>query len=96
MRKILDKLDVHVPAIPSSEMVSIDGEEYEVDTTKTHQIILFGDQLTVARIRSASIIRSTTDTGALDKFEGFIPAIADWHAKANFLDVRSYNVCYAR
>ena len=48
---------------------------------------MFGDQLTVASIRSASVIRCTTDTGALEKFEGFIPAIADWHARANFLDV---------
>ena len=51
------------------------------------KLFLFGDQLTVARIRSASIIRSTTDQGALEKFEGFTPAIADWHARACFLDV---------
>ena len=87
MCKILDKVDVYVSAILSSEMVSINGEEYEVYTTKTHQLILFGDQLRVARICSASIIRSTTDTGALDKFKGFIPAIANWHARANFLDI---------
>jgi len=62
----------------------IEGEEYEIDVTKVHKVLLFRDQLTVARIRSAAIIRSTSDTGALDKFEGLIPAIADWHARAIF------------
>ena len=87
MCKILDELDTYVPAVPSTKTILIDGEEYEVDATKIHQILWLGDQLTVARIRSAFVIRCTTDTGALEKFEGFIPAIADWHARANFSDV---------
>jgi len=45
-------------------------------------LFLFGDQLTAARIRSAAVIRNTTDHGLLEKFEGFTPAIADWHARA--------------
>lgn len=53
MCKILDEL----PAVPSTKTILIDGEEYEVDATKVHKILLFGDQLTVARIRLASIIR---------------------------------------
>ena len=62
MCKILDELDTYVPAVPSTKTILIDGEEYEVDATKIHQILLFGDQLTVARICSASVIRCTTDT----------------------------------
>ena len=87
MCSILDVLDTYVPAIESTTTVLIEDGEYEVDATKVHQLLLFGDQLTAARIRSASVIRSTTDTGILEKFEGFTPAIVDWHARANFLDV---------
>ena len=87
MCSILDVLATYVPAIESSKTVVIEDEEYEVDATKVYQLLLFGDQLTVARIRSASVIRCTTDTSVLEKFEGFTPAIADWHARAIFLDV---------
>ena len=87
MCSILDGLDTYVPAIPSTKTIVVEEKEYDVDTTKLHKVLLFGDQLTVARIRSAAIIRSTSDTGALDKLEGFIPAVADWHARAVLLDV---------
>ena len=56
MCKVLDELGTYVPAVPSTKTILIDGEEYEVDATKIHQILLFGDQLSVARIRSASVI----------------------------------------
>ena len=96
MCSILDVLATYVPAIESSKTVVIEDEEYEVDATKVYQLLLFGDQLTVARIRSASLIRCTTDTSILEKFEGFTPAIADWHARAIFLDVsyKSFKFLY--
>ena len=87
MCSILDVLATYVPAIESSKTIVIEDEEYEVDATKVYQLLLFGDQLTVARIRLASMIHCTTDTSVLEKFEGFTPAIADWHARAVFLDV---------
>lgn len=87
MCSILDELDTYVPAIESSKTVLIEGDEYEVDATKVYRLLIFGDQLTVARIRSASVIRCTTDTGVLEKLEGYTPAIVDWHSRAIFLDV---------
>jgi len=93
MCSILDELDTYIPAVPCTKTITIEGEEYEVDATKLHKVLLFGDQLTVARIRSAAVIRSTSDTGALDKLEGFVPAIADWHARAILLDVSQLYFC---
>lgn len=77
MYNILGETDTYVPAIPSTKTILVDDEEYEVDATKVHQLLFFGDQLTVARVCSASMIRHTTDTGILERFEGFTPAIVD-------------------
>jgi len=44
------------------------------------QILLFGDQLTVARARGAARLRDD-DTTALHRLEGCYPAVADWHAR---------------
>ena len=46
---------------------------------------MFEDQLTIAS--SASVICCTNYTGVSEKFEGFTPAIVDWHSWAIFLDV---------
>lgn len=87
MCHILDALNYYVPAKKCTKAVVIEGKDYNIDDSRVFPVLLFGDQLTVARVRSSSIIRSTTDSGALDKFAGFSPAIADWHARACFLDV---------
>ena len=77
MCSILDELNTYVLAIPGIKTTALEGEEYEIDVTKVHKMLLFNDQLTVARICPAAIICSTFDTGALDKIEGLIPVIAD-------------------
>ena len=92
MCHILDELNSYIPVKRQTKRVLIEGEEFEIDDSKVFPILLFGDQLTVARARSASVIRSTADSGALDKFKGFVPAITDWHARACFLDVSVINI----
>jgi len=98
--KILDTLDQYVPAERAIKIMRDEDGEFEVDDTKVYnyckkiyivylciqvyKLFLFGDQLTVVIICSATVIRSTTDHGLLEKFEGFTPAIADWHARACF------------
>ena len=56
MCSILGEFGTYVPAIPCTETTIIEEEEYELDVTKLHKVLLFGDQLTVARIRSAAVI----------------------------------------
>ena len=48
--------------------------------------MLFGDQLTVERARSSKKSRITADT-PVEALDGLEPAVADWHAEANFLQV---------
>ena len=51
-----------------------------------HRILIGGDQLTVARMRSAINIKNNSWT-ATGRLEGFIPVAEDWHTKAIYLDV---------
>ena len=45
-----------------------------------------GDQLTAARIRSSQRVRSNSQRG-LDRLEGVVPVIEDWHSKGILLTV---------
>jgi len=80
MCDILDELNVYVPMQQDSELVDIDGRNVFVDRTLMSQRLLFGDQVTVARIRGALVLRSTHFTAA-DSLQGFVPVVADWHAR---------------
>ena len=72
MAEILDALNAYVPA---------ENPELQIP------IIVFGDQLTAARIRSAAILRSSHLT-AETKLEGFVEAVSDWHARLCLVTVR--------
>lgn len=50
-------------------------------------LMFFGDQLTVERARAAQ--RARVATNIREALNGLEPAAADWHAEANFLQVRS-------
>lgn len=45
-----------------------------------------GDQLTAARGRSSQRVRSNSERG-IDRLEGLVPVVEDWHAKGSFLTV---------
>ena len=51
-----------------------------------HQILLGGDQLTVACIRGAQRIRANSES-ASGCLQGFVPMVEDWHAKQCFMGV---------
>ena len=57
--------------------------------------MLFGDQLTVERARAAQRARVAADLRK-DSLNGIEPAAADWHAEANFLQVRLCPYCIVR
>ena len=80
MAEILDNLNQYIPVHESTMNSTVEGRSYEFDNSKLIQILLFGDQLTVARSRGAATLRDDDKT-ALDRLEGFVPAVADWHAR---------------
>lgn len=53
---------------------------------KFHYLLFGGDQLTVERAHGSKKCRSNEIRG-LDRLEGLIPVVEDWHAKVIFLKV---------
>jgi len=62
---------------------------FDIDDSRLHQTLVFGDQLTVACARGAARFKDD-DTTALYHLEGFIPAVADWHARMCLLQIKFY------
>ena len=90
MCKILDELHRYVPSKNiHSDIALPDGGTLAHDDYKLYQILLGGDQLTVARIREAVAVRSNHENGK-DRLEGIVPVIEDWHARHVFMQVRTY------
>ena len=89
MAEILDNLNQYIPVHESTINRTIEGKSYEFDNSKLIQILLFGDQLTVARSRGAAALRNDDNT-PLDRLEGFVPAVADWHARMCLLQVITF------
>ena len=78
----------YFPTKPLLETITLkDGTTRSVDCTKYHQILIGGDQLTVARVRGAVGMRITHDT-PLERLTGMLPVIEDWHGRLTFMKVR--------
>lgn len=101
MSEMVDILDDHHDYVPcSSSTIEIDvtGDLEIVQFDSFHQIVYFGDQLTVERMRGAQGARCNSEHG-IQQLKGFVPAVTDWHAKVSFLDVsplysiRMLNTC---
>lgn len=88
MIDILHILHQYVPTLSSNKEVSVSGssESDKIRIDHFHKILIQGDQLTVERVRSAQGIRDNAHNGR-EKLKGFIPIVADWHAKVTLLDV---------
>ena len=52
-------------------------------------LLFYGDQMTVERTRSAMVLQSFHNL-SIDRLEGFVPAIADWHARKTLVKVNNY------
>ena len=48
MCSVLESFNKYVPMTESSKPIEVDGEIYYYDDTELTQLLLFGDQLTVA------------------------------------------------
>eukprot|EP00731_Ephydatia_muelleri_P017235 Em0010g333a len=87
MTEILTDLHQYVPCVTQEESASLStGQVVTKKTEYMHRILIGGDQLTVARMRSAINIKNNSWT-ATGRLEGFIPVAEDWHTKAIYLDL---------
>lgn len=87
MVQIMEHAHTYVPFVPYTEERCIsNGDKIDVTKAVMHKIIFGGDQLTVARMRSAQRSRLNGET-PLAKLNGLVPVAEDWHTKANFLGV---------
>ena len=90
MSQILTHYMKTVPTVEAEGQHTLpNGINISFDDTRFHEILIGGDQLTVARVRGAQAIRDTHDK-RVDRFEGLIPVVEDWHARMTFLKVRVF------
>ena len=90
--KVLEKAHGYVPAKDVERKLTVPNEEgpaseIKLDDKKFTTLLIGGDQLTVARIRGAQLIRGNSETSE-QCFAGLLPVTEDWHAKMCFLEVR--------
>ena len=89
MAKALDELNKYIPSTAvDCEITLPDGNTINHTDFKLQHIPITGDQVTVARIRSAKAARSTSEN-SLDRLEGVLPIVEDWHARQTFMTVCS-------
>ena len=88
MVQIMSTLHRYIPATTTTVECQVEGEEQPDQLTidRFHQILFGGDQLTVARARSAQAARLNSSSGS-GQLQGFIPVVEDWHAKLCLLQV---------
>ena len=63
MSKILEKFHQYVPTEPSEGTITLpDDTTRSIDNTLFFQLLMGGDQLTVARVRGTAALRATHDS----------------------------------
>ena len=87
MCQILEKAHDYLP----SQSIEVphtlpNGDQFHYKDKVYHRTLFGGDQLTVARARSAQCIRANEET-AKDRLEGLIPVVEDWHTRVVLLKV---------
>lgn len=90
MVDIVTHLHQYVPCVMYMRKHTLSsGETVEEETASIHRLLLGGDQLTAARIRSAKKVKMNSES-PVKRLEGIISTAEDWHTKTNFLGVRDY------
>ena len=85
---ILEHNHGYVPKVEKERIVQDTSSDVYEDQI-FHQLLLGGDQLTVARARSCQRGRGNSDS-SLSKLSGFVPVAEDWHAGVILLTVSTY------
>lgn len=87
MSKIMEVLHKYVPTHASEGQLTLpNGSQVPYDSTSFSEILLGGDQLTVARVSGVQNLRISHET-ALERLEGLIPVVEDWHTRVILLEV---------
>ena len=87
MSKILEHFMQFVATVPKEGRVLLpNGSFLDYDNTRFFRILVGGDQLTAARIRGTQAQRHLQDK-AVDRLEGVIPVVEDWHARMALMKV---------
>ena len=86
--EVLDELQKYIPTKDciTTYDVLVEGKHQciEVNDSKQYQILTGGDQFSVARYRSARTNHDLT----VERLEGFVPVIEDWHARLTLVKVK--------
>ena len=89
--EVLDELQKYIPTKDciTTYDVLVEGEHQciEVNDSKQYQILTGGDQFSVARYRSVQSVRTNHDL-TVERLEGFVPVIEDWHARLTLVKVK--------
>ena len=89
MVQILLCLNKYVPVVHTEHTLEVNGTQVTQPVTELWPRMLFGDQLTVARVRGAAALRSWHKT-TLDRLEGHVPTTSDWHARLCLVTVSAF------
>jgi len=86
MTRILLALNKYVPCNTVEKTVCVEGQEYTQEETQLGPHLIFGDQLTSARVCGATALRSFHKT-SLTRLKGYIPVTSDWHSRLCYVTV---------
>jgi len=86
--KILLALNKYVPSENAEVSMEVNGTCYVEEEARVWPCLIFGDQLTSARVRGAVALRCFHKT-SLARLEGYVAATSDWHARLCLVTVSS-------
>ena len=84
----MDKLEQYVPTVPQSIVLQdpLTNVDVELYMDEFHYLLFGGEQLTVKRAVGSKHERSN-ERREIDRLDGLITVIEDWHAKVALLKV---------
>ena len=87
MCKIMENYHRYVPSLSYDKKLELpSGEEVTLNDSVLWETLFGGDQLTVARARSAIAIRAN-HSSAIERLKGLVPVIEDWHTRLTLMKV---------
>ena len=93
MADILEEFHKYVPNHASEgNIVLPDGHTRNFDNTLFHKLLVGGDQLTVARVRGATALRSALSK-SIHHLACVTPVVEDWHARMTLMKVNTQTAC---
>lgn len=83
-------IDHHMKLVPTKvaagEYILPNRSTLEYDDTRFFKILFGGDYLTAVRMRGAQSLRAT-EVKAVDRLDGVIPVVEDWHTRMTLVKV---------